>query len=212
MSIPSGSTKVVIAGTLGSGEIFETGFWVTGADITTNVEAAGFATAVVGIMDSASTSKTAVLARISGACSYDSVRVYHYTGGPTAAFIGSADFSGWTGTGTVVLPDQVCMVVSLRTTQSGRRYRGRMYMPCTASVLQSNSQFGNGDVAAVATAWKTFLDGVNGAGIVSDVVIVSQTGSFTTPVSEVRVDTKPDIQRRRANKIQPADTAVRALA
>jgi hypothetical protein len=83
----------------------------------------------------------------------------------------------------------------------GRGSHGRIYTPPSASALSSVGNWGtlNATMAtAVATMIRT-LNSVSGLGIGS---IMSNLGTgITQPISSVRVDSKPDTQRRRAKGI-----------
>lgn len=200
MTIPVGVNRIVITGHLSTNEIFATSFWtqgnIPGSQALANVFAANvaslFAVRPLGqvkfMLDSAS--------------GYDSVKTYHYpTGGPAATYLGIAAIAGGTGAGTgTSLPLQGAIVASLRTQLAGRSHRGRMYFPCVAETL-TNHQLGSARTNTLAPDVAGFFSDVKANGSVGIPVIVSQVGGGSyTPITSVIVDSRLDIQRRRANK------------
>jgi len=101
------------------------------------------------------------------------------------------------------MPNQICMVVSLRTEHAGRRFRGRMYLPVNASALTlGTAQWTGTQTAIVANTWAAYFNDWNGSGDNGTISVVSRVGAGeATPVSGVLVDTIPDTQRRRRNKL-----------
>lgn len=199
MSIPGNTAKVVIQGHLGATEIFETGFWQAGITPPGPGSAGGYATAVAGIIGANLTGLKALLRASDG---YDNVRVYFYpSGGPTAAYIGTAPITGGVGTSaTGNQPYQQCMVATMLTGLAGRRNRGRMYLPATGALL-SNSLFVTSACAAAASALAGMFNSMNsGTTDEGSVSVVTNVGSTSHPVTAIAVDNKADIQRRRANK------------
>jgi hypothetical protein len=93
-------------------------------------------------------------------------------------------------------PLQVCMVATLITGAAGRRNRGRMYLPANGIGFGSH-EFPNARVDAVCQALAAWLDALNT--LDGSAVVVSQAGTSKRAITQVRVDSKPDIQRRRAN-------------
>lgn len=210
MAIPANTTKVVLAGHLTGGEIFETGFWLTGdapvSDAAANVLAASLAASFT------SDAAAALRAMIGSGEGYDEVRVYSYvSGGPSASFVGSASLTA-PGTGTTYQGlNQACCVVTLLTGLAGRRNRGRMYLPATHVDIPSGAEFNPTQVDTIANAVGAWFTDINTAGPGPKVCVMSSAASAATPVLDVRVDNKPDIQRRRANKLAASHTKTVAL-
>jgi hypothetical protein len=201
MSIPSGATKVVIAGSGAQTEIFETGFWLIGADVSSAADANLLCASISEIIADSGDHETAVSNLLNADFQYDEVRSYTYTGSSTATWVGRADMS-ISGSSASRGPLQQCVVATLLTGLSGRRNRGRMYWPASGLATQTGYQVSASVVTALSQQLADIFNEINGneaAGVVS---VVSQTGSTSHPVTSVRVDSKPDIQRRRANKEQ----------
>lgn len=197
MAIPSGYARFMIKGTLNGGDIFEWGFWNAGAP-TTAAAATAAATAVATALGVTSTGTTP-WGLISSGEHYDEVRCYSYpAGGPTATYVGSAPASH-TGGGSGSAPNQVALCVTTLTGLSGRRNRGRIYLPCTAPGTLTSGQRSSTNTDSVVTWLVDFFHAVN-SGIGQPCVVLSQVAGSANNITAVRVDSKLDVQRRRANR------------
>lgn len=209
MAVPSGYSRNIIRGHLEGGEIFEWGFWIAEAPsnaAAANTQAAAIATAYT----SSAATGTPPANFLSSTEGIDEVRVYSYvTGGTTADFVGSAPLVV-AGSSVSTMPNQVAIVVTLETGFSGRRNRGRYYLPCSRLATLTLGQIPSATVTAIALNAKTFLDAVNSAAG-QPVSVLSQVAGSAKPVTAVRVDSKFDIQRRRANREPASFTQLTAL-
>jgi hypothetical protein len=212
MTIPSNVHRVSILGTGPGAEVFNVGFWINGAVVTT----AGEANTLAGLVrdawqtNAASNWKGLILPD----SVYREIRWYAYpTGGPNASVIGSAAIVSGTGTGTGFAPLQQCAVVSLRTGFAGRRTRGRMYVPASGAAANTGHLYASSVATNLANSTAAFFTAVNAMANAGPVSVLSQVGAGSiNPVTEVRVDDKPDIQRRRANKFAAASVAVATVS
>lgn len=197
MSIPSLTTRVQVRGHFPGAEIFEWGYWLGGAPVSQD-DANNLAAAQKTLFDSAL--KTLLLPHINADSGYDEIRVYAYpTGGPSAAFVGSAAL-GYAGTGSTTCnnPLQVALVVTLLTGLAGRRNRGRLYLPYQLSTGLTNHQLTQSQINPIGTAFADFAGGQN---VGQQISVVSQVGAGAqNPITAVKVDSRLDVQRRRANK------------
>lgn len=140
------------------------------------------------------------------------VRAYHVPASSNAAdLVAAATFTAYNGIGSgATLPNQCALVVSLRSTNPGRKGRGRFYLPAlNPSVV--NGRMNTPTPATVASATKTFLDGVN-----ADLATLSAgyrliAGTSTLPITTIVVDDIIDTQRRRRNKVIAVNTGTAAL-
>lgn len=201
--IPSGYSRNVISGTLPGGEIFQTGFWCDEAPsdlAATQTQADALATDWNN--KSADTGHPASF--LATGSTIDKITVYSYldTSGK-ATYVAESALTNPTITGAQTLPDQVALVSTLTTGVSGRRNRGRMYWPVNKASL-SGGQISGTTALQLATWVANFLTSVNGDLGDQHVVVLSQVGGTSHAVTGVTVDTKFDIQRRRADKIQPS--------
>jgi hypothetical protein len=137
------------------------------------------------------------------AATWTGVKGYYHASNPGAAaiFAGENVFgSPKAGTGSgQEQANQTALVASMLTGQSGRSFRGRMYVPATDLGI-ANGVVGSGQVDAVASGLVDLIDAVRTATTWRPMV-VSVTKDVMTEIIQVRVDNKPDTQRRRANKL-----------
>lgn len=203
MAIPAGCWRIVYRGNLPGGEVWQTGFWLNGGAPTSNGAAIAAAQVEFDALDDATSGpynvwKTLVNANVSIA----QVAVYSYvTGGTHADFVGLSSGTPKAGTATgAQLPNQIGVVLSLLTNQSGRSFRGRMYWPISLGVQAATGQWTVANLQPFVTRMaKHFQDFDNAAGE-GNVVVVSSKLTAATDVTGLRMDTRPDVQRRRANK------------
>lgn len=202
MAIPNGALHIVASGTLPGGEAFAWGSWFDAG--TGKVQAD--IDAILGTWVAAFNNTYGVTYRgmIPSTAAYTQVRAYYYTGGSTAAVVSQSGLTG-VGTGaTAPLPNQCCLVVTLMTGRPGRRYRGRIYLPFIGAALTSG-QLTSAQCTTYANAVAGHLSAVkdaNGTGGFqpANPAVMSSVVSALTPITQVRVDSKIDIQRRRAEK------------
>lgn len=201
---PAGVVHVILHGTAPGGEIWETGFWMSNTGVTDASLANALANIIAGTL-SASDDSGAMLALANLAWSayttWTSVRVYGYTGGSNkAAFVGEYTLTTpINGSGNPTVPNQVCVVLTLRTDLAGRSHRGRMYLPLSKFDASPSAQLTAGFCASVAGYWATAFGDINKSDTGRIVVVSSLLGAYT-PVTVVSMDTRLDIQRSRAKQ------------
>lgn len=209
MPIPNDVTRVVIGGTSPGGEIFETGFWLNthaplsddAANVMAGALVTSFDTDLLPALKTIITPDTA----------YATIRVYAYpTGGPHASFVGEADIPSGAGTDTTgSTPLQLAMCATLLTGSVGRRARGRMFFPATGFPYNAH-MFASARVDAIATALATFFTNWNSdhGDVMGTAAVVSTAASAARNITNIKIDDKPDTQRRRANRLAATHTAV----
>jgi len=190
--------------------VFNWGFWLD-LDQNDNAGASAAAAAVVSAMQGVGGDLNRTL--IPADCSYDSVTVYGYTAatGP-ADHQGSAVFTETAGTSVgSSLPLQNAVVVSLHTARPGRRGRGRMYLPITAFDL-TDHQLGSPIPQNIADYIQSVFQTINGsASVQGGVCVLSNVDAATHVVTSVVVNSRLDIQRRRANSEAALGSATVAI-
>lgn len=200
MAIPSGVIRCVLEGTRAANEIMNTGFWLTGATVTSQGDANDFAEAVGTLL---STTYSAAITGLSRSTDvWHGLTTYCYpTGGPLATYIGSFAFTKAGTASAATLPLQTCAVLTLQTGLNGRRNRGRMYLPASGIAVEATAfNFDATTVTTVTTAWQGFMNEWNAnISFPSKIAVVSSAGSAAHEVTSIRMDTRPDVQRRRAN-------------
>lgn len=222
MAIPKGAVHVVFGGTLPSSERFAWGFWLNSLHVGDVVDS-NIDIDLPLVLDLASrkiVSRWAgIIAGFPPLTAYDRVDGYYYGADGTHATISAEKtftLAGTAAAGTA-MPDQLAMVASLRTGRAGRSYRGRAYLPmCNTTQLATGGQVGDTFVTAYATAVRGLLADLNaGEGSSSTPgmppVVVSRTLTHMQPITAVRMDSRPDVQRSRAASEAILTTASIAL-
>lgn len=110
----------------------------------------------------------------------------------------------------VALPLQVACCVTLNTARAGSSYRGRSYMPIMGQAVNvGDAQIPQATMDSVAAAWSNAggdcgdaLGSALGIGNPTSVV-VSRKLAAATPITGIKIDSRPDIQRRRAGNQVP---------
>lgn len=204
MGIPANTARVVLSGGLPAGEIWSTGFWLADLPPQTIPQLDDMAELVYAtlIQNSPEGGMTATLDTLmNGLSNWQKVTVYQYNGtGDHADGMGSYTISpALAGSKGFGMPNQVACCMTTQTTLPGRRYRGRLYLPATGAGTDETGQISSTDAVKLANAWAESFSSLN-VSTNGTVMVVSNVGSTVTPVSAVRVDTRLDIMRSRANK------------
>lgn len=201
--------KYVIKGTGVGSEIWQTQIWLQAnaqigsvADLQTAVddEAAGVTTLWTAIKPYIYTSYA--LTELHG---------YYYTNGHADADYAAVHvFTPAAGTlATAAAPVDTCLVCSTRTGRAGQSYRGRMYFPCHAVTQPSTGLFSSSITAIYVNACAAFLSDINSG--YGSVVVTSRTADAATFVTSVSADNKPDVQRRRENRLSGGTPATASV-
>lgn len=201
MPIPQGTVKMVVSGTLPGGEIFSHGYQLNGNSGWSQTQLdAVLGVAVGGLTNNFLT--TSVKAFFSTQTVWTKVRAYLIGAGGATILQSESATLNLAGTAAASpTPNQCALVATLLTGFPGRSKRGRSYLPgpsagilAAGQISQANAQ----TIAAAFAAWMTFHRDhpTNPAAP----VVASATLSATLPMVQVRVDTRLDVQRRRAGK------------
>lgn len=201
MAIPSGYSRSTFYGTLPGGDIFNFSLWANEApadQAATQAQADAFATEFkvspgtnVSAWQICSTTTT-----------FSGVRVYSYldTTGKATHIADSAIGQAGTASSGSTLPNQCCVVVTLKSAVAGRRSQGRIYLPCTNQALSSPPALSTAIVTGLANWMADLIHRLNSHIGSQKIGVLSQVGATFQPFTTVKVDSKIDIQRRRANK------------
>lgn len=221
MAIPADVMRLSIVGHGTGSDIWNNSYWwkpsLPGDPVPSNNAQAAAALAAM-IADAKWTAYTTFLQSIMPAvCTIDSASLYCYpTGGPAATAVAQQLIPSVGSNGVGPQIPQCSMVASLRTGQAGRSFRGRVYLPKQSAVLTGGHQFPGTECTAAANAVAAFLSGwslktitPSGGGIFA--VVVSPTRGSASGVEQVIVDSKPDVQRRRINRMVTENTKSAAV-
>lgn len=205
MPIPAGVDRCVFYGHLPGGEIFNWSLWINSASIdqaATQAWATTLAGLWKGINNTPGVSDMPWTKVLQSSAGYDGVRVYSYPiGNAPAAHVADASLGavGNASSGTP-LPNVVATAVTLKTALAGRSYIGRVFLPATNQVLDSNGLMQSSTVDGLASSMQHLIQAINGAPGGYAVCVVSGKTGAKTPVTSVRIDSKCDVQRRRENR------------
>lgn len=187
----------VINGHLGQNEVFSTSFSTASNPVASQAAFQTLTTAGAAVIQGL---VSAGKAFIDAAAGYDSIKAYYYgpiVGAP-ALFIATAPLTAGTGTAAAAVnPLQACIVATLQTSVPTRRTRGRMYLPITGRPL-TNHQITSAECLTLSSAVATMFNGMNLLTPAQLSVVASEAGGTVQPVLSVKVDSRVDIQRRRA--------------
>lgn len=197
MAIPPGVTKYVVSGTMPSGEIWQTAWWRTGLAATDVTDAAAATVATGAPLTAVLNAWKAWNGTQVKATALD---MYHYGSGTGADAHGHASLAVAGTQASNISPNQVALVVTLRSATATRSGRGRQYWPATGMAISAaDGLFPSGSVSTFLTALAAlFLPPTSP----QPTVVVSQTRIATYPVVSIDADTRPDTQRRRLNSIR----------
>lgn len=201
--IPSGYSRNVISGALPNGEMWATSFWCDEApsDQAATQTQANKIAADLNARWSVTGSPTNFA---SSGTTFSTLTTYSYldtTG--KAKYVAEAALTG-TSSNTQSCPNQVSIVTTLLTGNAGRRNRGRMYWPCNAPPGMTNGELPSAWVDNLAAWLSGTITAVNGDLGGQHVCVLSQVGGTSHSVNAVKVDSRFDIQRRRADREHPA--------
>lgn len=199
MPYAPGTVKCSIGGDLAGGEVFSYTLAFRGAANWDQTRLDRLNGAVAAGLENAFLT-AAVKGHFNATTVWQTIRCYLYTGGTAAAIIseqGGINIAGTAAAGS--LPNQVSEVVTLLTGLPGRSNRGRIYLPpMSVGVVSGAGQNGAG-VTDTLEALRSMLQGIkdlpdDGAPVV---VASLRTGSMRD-VTSIRMDSRFDVQRRRA--------------
>lgn len=204
VSIPPNSARIVFSGALPGGEVWSSGFWM--ATVTGDfINQAGLdsmvmaASAQFGETSSTGVLRTAAADIWNLQTTWTKTTGYLYTGAATAAYISEHTLgTPLAGSAGHNLPNQCTTVLSLRTGLPGRSNRGRMYVPCTGALLGNDGELSSAVTTELSGHAGSSFTALNELGY-APAAVVSGTHTTHRAITDVIVDSRVDIQRRRAN-------------
>jgi hypothetical protein len=199
MPIPPFVVRTEIRGTSPGGEIWQTGLWFDLLGVPfTPTDLGNF---LGNYAPTVTTWWNAIKSTIYNSFALTEIRGYYYaTSGVHADFANVALLTANPGTqSSAGSPIDTSLVMSLRSARVGSSHRGRMYVPHHATVQPTGLQITSA-VTTYVNATRAMLAAANLAtGTVASVV--SATLATVDHVVSVSADLKPDVQRRRQNRL-----------
>lgn len=212
--------KVVARGTIDGVQTWSTSFWFA-VGLVGAAPSAAQMTALAGACDAELSTWYSALEHFAAA---DTKRVdtalYYYPANSIHSTVAGESATAGTdsGTGGQYMPTSVSIVASMKTGITGASARGRSYFPATALTVTSNHQISGGDCNTIATAYAHVLAElalaiVAGSSPISeaDPVVASFKQGGTHAIIQVEVDSRPDTQRRRVDKLPAVTSATVAV-
>lgn len=197
--------RFVFKGTGPGSEIFQSGF--TTAAITPPSSQAALQTDCNAISAFVTTMWNAIKASIYTSYTLTEVDAYQYVWpSTTAQFQAQTLLTANPGTlATAASPIDTALVVSIRSAVPGRSGRGRMYLPYHGLCLAASGMTSGTPYTTYATAVKALFTSVAGYSSYAPIV-ASRTHGTWQPPSAILCDNKPDVQRRRVDRLLPTAT------
>lgn len=142
---------------------------------------------------------------------YEGIRCYYYgsVGDHAELQAESQPANPPSGSNSAWLPTYTSLVASFRTPMTGRSGRGRSYVPLTGATLAAGGQVAAGDCTRVGNAFVALLQALNAYSNATHHLtnltpcVMSATKSLATPIASIIVDSLPDTQHRREDKLSP---------
>lgn len=202
VAIPANAVKVSFNGHLTGGEIFSFGSWWDPGMVLNATQLDNLRTTVTTAFESNLGAQSRI--QLDAGSGYDTTTAYYYDGSSSRAALQAEGPYSHAGTSSGSdMPLQTCCVATLLTGRPGRSYRGRIYFPYLEGALTAHQfvdTFCSGMASDVAGWFETVKTASGGGFLPAVPVVMSSTKSAMTPVTEVRVDSKPDRQERRDQK------------
>ena len=111
------------------------------------------------------------------------------------------------GTGSVVMPPQSAVVISIRTDTPGGRGRGRLYWPCLAATLSTSGRIATPVPSVALPDFKSYLLGIRTDLATAfpligfDLAVRSRTSHTTPHAVRLQMGNIVDTQRRRRDNL-----------
>lgn len=201
MGTPPGNVvRAVFTATNVGGEKINTGCWFflnTSAPTQTDLD-----NQTTDIATLWNTFTATMIGDVYAGVSWQILNTYYYAGGSNNASLQSSHtLTANTGTrSTAGSPIDTCCVVTLLTGFPGRSRRGRMYLPCHDTITATTGNFPSSTPVTYASGIGAFFNSYSSAHPGWGAV-VSRTLGDSLPITLVRVNSLPDVQRRRENKL-----------
>lgn len=218
MALPTSDIMRVQVGGAIPSDTWSIGFWFEFTGLATTPTPAQMNSAANGFLSGFNTLFWNVATnpwklKASTATNLSTSKAYLYRSGALVAS-GAASMAAVAGTGGSPMPNYVARCVTLLTNQPGRSRRGRVYLPANGDTVTAATGL-NTTISAQLTNLASLFSTSSGAqstgyffggSEVASFVVVSATHGYTTHITSLRADNKPDTQHGRENKLVPTIT------
>lgn len=194
---------IVASGSMPGGEV-----WACGLRTDVPTPDQGAQTVVDSCYDAWATLVGSATALFSTGVSLERVQLRRIgTDGKTTSLFEAANKQTAVGIGTVKLPPQCAVVLSLMTAKAGRSGKGRIYLPLLGTNIGPDGRIASGGTGGVAGPGARLLTDINSAlaanqsGIPRVAVQSQAAGGGSSEVLAVRVGDVVDTQRRRRDAL-----------
>lgn len=201
LALPPGVARWTLTGKSSADEVWAFDWWTMPGTGVANAAAWQSTTdGMKGVIQS--TGLDAKLsAHLGTAGTISELKSIYYRNSQTATFVANSLWSpAIAGQSVTFMPYQQSLCVTLLTDLPGPSTRGRLYLPASGLSLTTNRLFVPANITPTMTSLKQVLAAGLTVGQYGPAVIVSKVLTIATPVTAIRWDLKPDIQRRRANR------------
>lgn len=196
----TGAVKVVIRGQISTVQSWSIGFWLQSSIAITQAGLSAVATGGGAFQTYYTTNlKTALQNLMNANGGTTKISYYGFSGNTDTqtAFVEDPQVQAGSGSGNC--PPQSSLVATLQTAGFGRAYRGRMYVPCLGAALVSG-QAPSASTSALANGLGNYFIAFNAGGTYVP-SLASFSRSAFSQITNVRVDSIVDTQRRRRDKL-----------
>ena len=220
MPIGDHMIRTTLGGHIQGTQTWSCSFWMRISPTTDFLSSAGFNTFIGTLLPYCNTWASSMLSPCwASGTQYDTVHWAYYAASVhTPNLVAVSNPTPVVGTGTSFLPAFTAVVASLRSTLPGRGGRGRCYVPLTQATALSGAanQITSGTLTNISNGWKTLLNAFNAASAPAEitshrVAIRSMSTGAAQDVATVIVDSMPDHQSRRQDKLVPSSAVSATL-
>lgn len=203
--MPVVHNRVIISGSIGAGERWQTGVAFTGSVaapedvVNSQDELNAWATGIASYITTANLND--IRQTMSGVTKIESVVTQYKAGNDLVLTSAPKAPAPYTGSGTQFNVPQTAWVASLLTNSPGARHRGRMYWPGTGIPFSSTMRIPSTNLLAAEVVEFIQAMADEATPTVLRPCIYSPTYDEVTPVTRVRVGDVADTQRRRRDNL-----------
>lgn len=201
MALPAGVARWTLSGSLHGEETWAFDWWTQpGVGVASAAAWQTTCDDYAGILGTTGFNGALVALLCTSGDNIGALKGLYYRNAQTAEYTATHNFTGLNGTSNSFYPFQMSFCVTTLSDHPTRRTRGRAYLPARGATLDANSRFTSAQVGPVAAKLANVLHAGVVTGEIGPPVVVSRTGTLATPMTSIRYDLRPDVQRRRANK------------